>query len=110
MYPSRCIQVGMASLFCILFVLGFVQGHAVRFAGNFQQAVDLPNVTYSGYLPVSEDGKNALFYAFYEALEPAKADDLPILLWLEVRSILFCACCPVPSTIQIPLQVLQSLP
>ncbi|KAK9907324.1 hypothetical protein WJX75_001489 [Coccomyxa subellipsoidea] len=47
------------------------------------QNVDLPNVTYSGYLPVSEDGKDALFYAYYEAQQDPGRADTPILLWLE---------------------------
>ncbi|BDA47762.1 probable serine carboxypeptidase CPVL [Coccomyxa sp. Obi] len=83
MLQNGSAHVGLASLVCIILVLGIVQSDAVRFASNPDQTVDLPNVTYSGYLPISDDGKDALFYAYYEALEPAKTDDLPILLWLE---------------------------
>ncbi len=49
-----------------------------------KQGADLPNVTYSGYVPVSKDGKDALFYAYYEAQEAAGTHETPILLWLEV--------------------------
>ncbi|CAL8469775.1 g9317 [Coccomyxa elongata] len=83
MLKFRCAHVGLTSLFCLLSVLGFVQSRAVRFATNDEQTADLPNVTYSGYLSISDEGKDALFYAYYEALEPAKTDDSPILLWLE---------------------------
>lgn len=97
MLEVRCAHVGLTSLFCLFSVLGFVQSRAVRFASNDEQTVDLPNVTYSGYLSLSE-GRDALFYAYYEALEPAKTDDLPILLWLEVRPTLSrCVWCAVPA-------------
>ena len=48
-------------------------------------AVDLPNVTASGYLPLSDSKtEDLLFYAYYEAQEP-DGKDAPILLWLEVH-------------------------
>lgn len=94
MLESWCTHVGLASLCCVVLVLGFVQSRAVRLASNSEQTVDLPNVTYSGYLSISDDGKDALFYAYYEALEPAETDDVPILLWLEVRPMpLRCVWC-----------------
>ena len=48
-------------------------------------AVDLPNVTASGYLPLSDSkAEDMLFYAYYEAQE-TDGKDVPILLWLEVH-------------------------
>ena len=48
-------------------------------------AVDLPNVTASGYLPLSDSKtEDMLFYAYYEAQE-TNGKDTPILLWLEVH-------------------------
>ena len=49
--------------------------------------VDLPNVTSSGYLQLSDSKtEDLLFYAFYEAQELDAMDsrDVPIMLWLEV--------------------------
>jgi hypothetical protein len=55
--------------------------------------VDLPNVTSSGYLKLSEETKDALFYAYYEAQEANATDRTPILLWLEVDfSLSSCYC------------------
>lgn len=49
---------------------------------------DLPNVTESGYLPLSNYTRDALFYVYYEAQEAvtdnSKQFGPPIIVWLQV--------------------------
>ena len=46
---------------------------------------NLPNVTESGYIPLTNDTEDALFYAYYTAHEAAvdSKDGTPIILWLQ---------------------------
>ena len=48
----------------------------------------LPNVTESGYLPLSNYTRDALFYVYYEAQEAitenSKQLGPPIIVWLQV--------------------------
>ena len=56
---------------------------------------DLPNVTWSGYLPLANGTHDAIFYSYYTAQQPA-TDNLnslgpPIVVWLQVEAIM-CMC------------------
>ncbi len=46
---------------------------------------DLPNVTESGYIPLTNDTEDALFYAYYTAriAAPDSKDGPPIIVWLQ---------------------------
>lgn len=44
----------------------------------------LPNVTYSGFLPVDPEADSQMFYTYHEAQEGA-GSSVPIILWLEAR-------------------------
>lgn len=50
---------------------------------------NLPNVTDSGYLPLSNHTRDALFYVYYEAQEAVSGDSKqsgpPIIVWLQVE-------------------------
>lgn len=81
------LPVSLVTLCCAFSVLGASQDitlGTVQLASTDETSVDMPNVTYSGYLPLSEHSKDALFYAYYEAQEASATEDTPILLWLEV--------------------------
>lgn len=91
MLLPRLAAAGVLLLYCACFVLGSSQTTQENPARLGTQNVDLPNVTYSGYLPVSEDGKDALFYAYYEAQQDPGRADTPILLWLEVSFFSSCS-------------------
>ena len=46
---------------------------------------DLPNVTESGYIPLTNDTDDALFYAYYTAhgATADSKDGTPIIVWLQ---------------------------
>ncbi|CAK0783932.1 hypothetical protein CVIRNUC_007135 [Coccomyxa viridis] len=48
---------------------------------------DLPNVTWSGYLPLANGTHDAIFYSYYTAQQPAavnrKGSGPPIVVWLQ---------------------------
>ncbi len=66
-----------------------------RASPNFSE--DLPNVTESGYLPLAQGTKDALFYAYYTAQNTLgssiEAAGAPLLVWLQVA---------VPSGLTLP--------
>lgn len=82
-------------------VLWLVLGYLGGFAGMYAQQnnayiykerytasrlpQDLPNVTESGYIPLTNDTEDALFYAYYTAHEAAadRKDGIPIIVWLQ---------------------------
>ena len=51
---------------------------------------DLPNVTWSGYLPLANGTHDAIFYSYYTAQQPEtvnhKSSDPPIVIWLQVSA------------------------
>lgn len=59
---------------------------ALHAPGGSARAGDpvLPNVTYSGYLPIDPEDGSRMFYAYHEA-QRGTGPGVPIILWLEVR-------------------------
>ena len=58
----------------------------------------LPNVTWSGYLPLANGTHDAIFYSYYTAQQPAavnrKGSGPPIVVWLQVgASVCTCPAC-----------------
>ena len=46
---------------------------------------ELPNATYSGYLPTHKQDGSELFYAHYEAQQDTDLKTpVPVILWLQV--------------------------
>lgn len=46
---------------------------------------ELPNATYSGYLPTNKQDGSELFYAYYEAQQDTDLKTpVPVILWLQV--------------------------
>lgn len=46
---------------------------------------ELPNATYSGYLPTNKQDGSELFYAYYEAQQHTDLKTpVPVVLWLQV--------------------------
>ena len=53
---------------------------------------DLPNVTWSGYLPLANGTHDAIFFSYYTAQQPAKVNrnrsGPAIVVWLQVGAIM----------------------
>lgn len=72
----------MNALLLLLAALG-AAGAAAKPSCPTPEAVVLPNLTESGYLPIDNQGSQ-LFFLFVERTAPGDSSAAPITLWLQV--------------------------
>ncbi len=99
MYCSNiCRQAALRSWPLAVLSLAVIAGHCAEAARTLDHvsapaaaaaSVEpvLPNVTHAGFLPVDAAKGSRMFYTYHEAQQGAGAH-VPIILWLEVRSLL----------------------